>query len=174
MITYKEFAEGLVPYIKEAEGLKSASALDKDPNFRRWRHRVTELINQIELQGYRINCVIYNRDFGCYRGSSDDEKYVRDLDDTIIELETIFDNYCAYDVPKKIEIAAESNSIKSGLIPNIKEILLSLPIHKLWMTIAAILAFLGIIFYAGFYAGTFYEKHFSVESKAVIQDESAN
>ena len=174
MITYKEFAEGLLPYIKEAEGLKSASRLDKDPNFRRWRHRVTELINQIERQGYPVSCTIYNRRFDGFRDAvSKIEGYVRDLDDTIIELETIFDNYCAYDVPKKIEIATESNLIKPGLIPTIRELLLSLPFDQVWKMVAVIITILGIIFYAGFYAGTFYEKHFSVESEAVIKDESA-
>ena len=173
MIAYKEFAEGLVPYIKEAEGLKRATRLDKDPNFRRWRHRVTELINQIELQSYRINCTIYNRDFGCYRGSSDDEKYVRDLYDTIIELETIFDNYCAYGVPKKIETAIESNSIESGHIPTTKELLLSLPFDKVWKMIAAIIALIVLLLGIGFKAGTLYQKHFPVESEAVIKDESA-
>ncbi len=167
--------EELPAYIKEAESLKSASNLDRDQNFRRWRHRVTELINLIEVQGYRVNCNINIRRFRGQGGytSAKIEGYVLDLNDTIIELKTIVDHYHKYDVPKKIEKANESNLIKSGLIPTIREILLSLPIHKLWMTVAAILAFLGIIFYAGFYAGTFYEKYTSVESKAVIQDESA-
>ena len=173
MITYKEFAEGLLPYIKEAEGLKSASALDKDPNFRRWRHRVTELINQIELQGYRINCTIYNRQFGCYRGISDEEEYAREINDTIIELETIFDNYCAYGVPKKIETTTESNSIESGHIPTTKELLLSLPFDKVWKMIAAIIAIILVLLGIGFEAGKFYQKHLSVESEAVIKDESA-
>ena len=174
MITYKEFVAELPPFIAEAEGLKSASVLDKNHKFRNWRHRVTELINQIEIEGYRVNCNIYNRQFrGFGDALSKIEGYVRDLSDTIIELETIVDNYDKYGVPKKIEKANESNSIKSGLIPTIRELLLSLPFDQVWKMLAAIITILGIIFYAGFYSGTFYEKHFSVESEAVIKDESA-
>lgn len=174
MITYKEFVEELSPFIEEAEGLKRADRRDKDPNFRRWRHRVTELIIQIKEQGYSVSCPIYNRQF---RGFGDTlskiEGYVRDLNDTIIELETIVDHYDKYGVPKKAERTNEANSIKSGLIPTIRELLLSLPFDQVWKMLAAIITILGIIFYAGFYAGTFYEKHFFVESEAVIKDESA-
>lgn len=166
--------EELPLFIEEAGSLKRAGRVNKDPDFRRWRHRVTELINQIEIEGYRVNCNIYNRQFrGFGDALSKIEGYVRDLNDTIIELETIVDNYDRYGVPKKIEIATESNLIESGHIPTIKEFFLSLRVHHGWKMIAAIIALLVFLLGIGFKAGMFYQKNFSVKSEAVIKDESA-
>jgi len=76
-------------------------------------------------------------------------------------------------VPKKIETTTESNLIKPGLIPTTKELLSSLPFDKVWKLVTAIIALIVLLLGIGFEAGKFYQKHFSVESKSVIKDESA-
>ena len=159
MIAYKQFVKELPSLIEEAESLKPAARFDKDPQFRKWRHRVTELIKQIEDQGYLVNCNIKIRRFGPDRQRSPREGYVGDLADTMIELETIVDHYNKFGAPKQ-----ESSTLKlieSGHVPTIREMILSLRVHHGWKTLIVIIGIIVSLLSIGFTVGVIYQKYFA-------------
>jgi len=113
---YEDFVNELREFLLEANNLFDLNKVDEDPNFRKWRHNLTDLIQRIEDNGYDINCSIQNRLF-CEQGSytydpsqkDHVEAFNRDLQDTINELETIINKFDKYGDPKSKDIIKPQN-----------------------------------------------------------------
>jgi predicted nucleotide-binding protein len=114
---YTNFIEELRPLIEEARGLLGAEEYHQDPQFRKWRQKVTTLITRIEGLGYSIDCDISSRIFqvpsyGSVSRREQIEYFNRDLQDTINELETIVELFDKYGDPKyPTENAATENKV---------------------------------------------------------------
>ena len=105
---YRQFVEALQPFVTEARTLFNKPKLDQDDQFRNWRHRLTDLLKRVSEEGYAVNCDIENRSFGLRAGygysPSDSARlaaYNRELQDTVVELETIADHYATLGEPKR-------------------------------------------------------------------------
>lgn len=96
---YSDFIEEIRILFDGASTLFDKEEIDRDPAFRKWRHKLTAAIDAIKNQGYVIKCNVKRRRFtiGGYSHKSDRiKRYNQDIQDTINELETIikyFDNY---------------------------------------------------------------------------------
>lgn len=102
---YKDFITEIKPLLEEARSLFNADQLHENPQFRKWRHKLTTKINTIDEQGYWVNCGVESRSFDIMTYSSVSKKerldvYNRDLQDTINELETVIDDFNKYGDPK--------------------------------------------------------------------------
>ncbi|PUB72221.1 MAG: hypothetical protein DBP03_17675 [gamma proteobacterium symbiont of Ctena orbiculata] len=111
---YEDFAAEVRDYLQEANNLFDLKKVDEDPAFRKWRHNLTDLIQRIEDNGYEINCSIQNRLFyqqGSYTYDPSQKDHIdafnRDLQDTIVELETIVNKYDKYGDPKAAKSTSE-------------------------------------------------------------------
>lgn len=112
MLTYNQFIDELRPLIEEGRGLAHLKRMHEDPAFRKWRYEVTDLIDRIEDATYAVNCSIRERRFD-ERGSytynpAQNERlaaYDRDLQDTLVELETIVSRFDKFGEPKGAETA---------------------------------------------------------------------
>ena len=108
---YADFIRDLRGLKDEAGALFNLQQTHHDPVFRRWRHRVTALISAIENCGYSIDCSIASRLFdiatyGSVTWTKRIERYNRDLQDTVNELDTIIDHFDRYGDPKGQTAAA--------------------------------------------------------------------
>ncbi len=119
---YKDFIIELKDLLKDTNELFDKKDLDEDDKFRKWRHKSTDLINNIESRGYSINCDIYNRRFNVFapyatvRESERLKTYNRELQDTINEFETIIENYEKYGCPKEKRAKANTNNISENKV----------------------------------------------------------
>jgi hypothetical protein len=105
MLTYENFIKDLRPLVVRGQALYDRSSRIKDPDFRRWKFEVTDLINRIQSEKYAVNCSIATRSFASYGGSytgSDKHAIVAynlDLKDTINELEILIERYDKHGAP---------------------------------------------------------------------------
>lgn len=97
---YDDFINEIRILLKEACALFDKEDVDRNPEFRKWRHSLTVAIDTIKNQNYDITCRVKRRAFTIHGDFSTQEacrnRYNQDLQDTINELETIvkyFDNY---------------------------------------------------------------------------------
>jgi hypothetical protein len=107
-VKYKQFVEALPPFVTEARTLLHKPKLHEDDQFRVWRHRLTDLLERVSEEGYTVNCKVATRSFDCratyeYAPSNNERlaAYNRELQDTVVELETIMDHYATLDEPKR-------------------------------------------------------------------------
>jgi hypothetical protein len=100
-----------VCFIQEIEGAISvAKNIDKknfhyqDQLFKSWKHKVLDLIDEIEKQGYEINCNLRGKVFHSlsYTSTSNDDKicFEKHLHETINELNLIVEKFQKYGDPK--------------------------------------------------------------------------
>ena len=104
MIIYRAFIDELVPLTEEARTLRDAKEFHQDPAFRKWRNKVTRLLDQVVHQDYLITCQIKRRSFGNLTYATHDAckaSYQQEIDDTINELEFIIENYRKHGEPPK-------------------------------------------------------------------------
>jgi len=105
MITYVNFINELRPLVVRGQALHDRPSRIKDPDFRRWKLEVTDLIDRIQSEKYAVNCSIATRSFASYGGSytgSDKraiDAYNLGLKDTINELEILIERYDAHGAP---------------------------------------------------------------------------
>ena len=120
MIKYSQFIDELKVLGNDAKELIDAPMRHHDSKFRKWRHRVTDLIYQLENMGYNINCNIRDKLFDVYESGYGEEprnkerldQYNLDLSDTINELDTIIHNYENFGDPvKDNELPSKVNGI---------------------------------------------------------------
>jgi hypothetical protein len=118
--TYKQFVDEVRRLAQEAEGLRGLDLLDEDPRFRKWRHELTDMLERVGSIGYEPNCKVVYRQFSFPsarygRGPSQEERisrFVHEINDTQIELNTIISNYDKFGAPagKRKE---DSNTLKA-------------------------------------------------------------
>jgi len=110
-LDYLAFVVELRQLIDEARGLETIGRWDANDNvFRRWRAKLIDLLAQIRKAGYKdVRCEVGAVEFAYY--GPGDAKYAarhfeRHLDDTLIEIQLIVDNYDKYGDPKEPETEA--------------------------------------------------------------------
>jgi len=100
---YRDFINEIRTLLKEAYALFDKEAVDRDPDFRKWRHNLTAALDAIKKQNYDINCRVRRRRFtvdGYSTQAACMSRYNQELQDTINELETIVKYYDDYGEPK--------------------------------------------------------------------------
>ena len=99
---YKDFINELKVLSEEAKDLLNVEEYHRNPGFRKWRLKLTDLIDRINKYGYRIVCNVDKRTFGFASPLREHEKklFNMELQDTINELELIIDNFRKYGPPK--------------------------------------------------------------------------
>jgi len=115
MITYRHFVTELEPLVAEARTLRNAERLHEDPQFRKWRNKVTQLLAQVVQQDYLITCKIKHRGFGAYYTANPKamaSAYQQELEDTINELEFIIENFNSHGEPPKGSLSKEATQLK--------------------------------------------------------------
>ena len=106
MITYASFIEALPRLVQQAQALLTNTELADGSDFRRWRHELKDLVQRIEVHGYSVNCDVGGRAFriaalaGPVSKESQQARFVRDLQDTIGELELLCSRYRQFGDPR--------------------------------------------------------------------------
>ena len=111
MIKYRAFIDELVPLTEKARTLRGAEELHEDSAFRKWRNKITRLLDQVVHQDYLITCQIKHRGFGNLLYATYEAckaSYQGEIDDTINELEFIIDNYRKHGEPPKGGVSKQS------------------------------------------------------------------
>lgn len=107
MLRYADVISELKRLVDEAKRLRSKRGMHLDPAFRRWRHELETTLSQAESAGFELpgEVRVHVRSFGASdRIVSDDElfaMYQLEIDDTVIELETIISTYQRLGEPEK-------------------------------------------------------------------------
>ena len=70
-------------------------------SFRRWKLRLTDLLDNIERLGYDVRCGVAQRVFANMYGSGSDKAWVHHMTETQQELELIIENYEKYGEPPR-------------------------------------------------------------------------
>lgn len=107
MLRYADVISELGRLAAEAKRLRTHSRMHLDPAFRRWRHEVETCLSQALSAGFEVPGIVrvHTRRFGVSDRIIDDDEqfamYQREMDDTVIELETIISNYQKFGEPEK-------------------------------------------------------------------------
>ena len=102
MLTYEHFISELRPLVTLGRTLYDRPSGHEDPDFRRWKTEVVDLIERMEQEKYSIKCLIRDRHFfsigRSYTGSdrSQLKSYNQALKDTIDEMEILINRYDKY------------------------------------------------------------------------------
>ena len=113
-MNYEQFIEEMTLLKSKGENLLDNARSHEDPDFRVWRHEVTDALDTMRGQGYKVNCAIKNRLFLVAGGSiyESEESQVaffkQQLTDTLNEISTIINRYKKYGVPQ-VNIALANN-----------------------------------------------------------------
>lgn len=159
---YKAFIDEIIRLIKVADDFSSSDKKHDSNAFKAWRHAVLDFIYQIERQKYSINCSLSTRLFhicgyGTYSQSSQQNKFDRDLSDTLNELKLLVTNFEKYGDPKEHD-ATKLTEIKEQYWPD-KVTLHWLFKHmpaRLWL--ALISALVSAVF-VGYQLASFLQSH---------------
>ncbi len=150
--------------ISDGEALKSAAQRDEDPNFRKWRLKLEDLVRQIGKQGYKINCRSVSRRYGggdyAFHSPSREvlnQLYNQEVEDTLNELRLIVELFDKYSEPQREKTGA--GVPEPGHVPTIREFFLALRVHHGWGTAAVLLSVVAALLYGAFQTGVFVERH---------------
>jgi hypothetical protein len=101
---YACFIDEIQAAIKEAKNIDKKNFHYQDQFFKSWKHRVLDLIDEIEKQEYEINCNLRGRVFHslAYTSTPLDDKncFEKHLTETIDELNLIVEKFKKYGDPK--------------------------------------------------------------------------
>jgi len=103
-MTYGQFIEELENLKSKVKDLIERTNSDENPEFRAWRHEITDLILTIRGQGYPVNSAIGNMEFTSVYSAYESKEiriayYKQALKDSLNEINTILKNYKKYGVP---------------------------------------------------------------------------
>lgn len=107
MIRYANFILELKRLTDEAKRLRFSREMHQDPAFRRWRHELETAVSQAGNAGFQLpgEVRVQARSFGGLDGVVGDDQgfamYQREIEDTVIELETIISAYYKFGEPKQ-------------------------------------------------------------------------
>lgn len=146
-MNYAEFVAEIEGLLGEGRSLFDRNDTHQDPSFRKWRHRLTVLINTIEGRGYSVDCDVQSRlfDIASYGDISKKDRinrYNQELQDTLNELETIVEHFKKYGDPKPSTVSVPVAQAKSELEWPQKVTLSWLAKHapiSLWLKVGGIL-----------------------------------
>ena len=159
---YKAFVDEIIRFIEEANNFTTAEKKHDSETFKVWRHGVLDFIYQIEPQKYSINCSLSTRQFhiygyGSYSQNSQQQKFDKDLTDTINELKLIVKNYQKYGDPKE-HVPSKETEKKELIWPDkvtLDWFIKHMPAGIWWSLFCAFLA----VFAAAYELGTYIQSH---------------
>ena len=105
MLTYTAFIDELRTLVPKGRALSGSKGLSNNPEFKRWRHEVSHLIDSIQTLGYAVKCSIQVRRFSIRQTfdaipeRTQRERFERDLTDTLTELEVLIASFDKFGDP---------------------------------------------------------------------------
>ena len=118
MITYADFIAELRVLVREAQSLRAEPEMHENPRFRKWRHELESLSDQIARAGYLLPgpVRVHRRAFGYTTGIASDEEclsfYQRDINDSVNELDLIVRNFEKFGEPQKTTLQPVPPTLK--------------------------------------------------------------
>lgn len=114
---YPAFIEQLMVLVEMARGFTPTQRNREHPTFRKWKHEVADLIERIGRLRYDVNTGLESRRFqivgyGSYSTAEEQQVFNRDLDDSLMELELVVENYKRYGDPTR----GRMNHANKGLV----------------------------------------------------------
>lgn len=107
---YSEFIADLEQQLTVVRSLIGSSMTHENPQFRKWRHEVQSLVDEAKAAGFRVPGD-FNSNRRAYRAlwiGADTEdnlkEFRRELNDSIVELEFIVQQYRKYGDPKPVAV----------------------------------------------------------------------
>jgi len=164
-LDYPGFVEDLRDLLDEAGSLEAIGTWSPDDNsFRRWRSKLIDLLVRISKAGYMdVRCEVEDRAFK-YCGPGDDKYaakvFEQAVDDTMIELQLIVDNFVNHGAPKA-EASEVNEEISAPVaaplaVPEkvtIPWVLKNTPASVIWGALVTALTTLAATFMVGLAAG---------------------
>lgn len=155
MITYKGFIAKLQRLAEEASRIRTHKRMHMDPAFRTWRTELESLVRQIKEASYQFSFP-FNSEFRSYgrriRPLDDEDvlfqRYQREIDDTLIEIQNIIKSYEDFGEPIQIARAAAT-----GLQHPDRVTLAWLWHHVPWSAWLSAVGVLAAVFGAGVFVG---------------------
>ena len=120
---YAAFIDELGGLVARARGFRADERSLAGDSFRRWLHETVDLIHRVNRLRYDVNCGIEGRSFqvmsyGSVSKREQQEKFDRDLEDTLAELDLVIDRFRKYGDPREksgpsgqVAIPVESKSV---------------------------------------------------------------
>lgn len=96
---YSAFIEDLRPLLAESTKFPANQQSAGSASFKRWKLRLTDLLDRIEALGYDVRCGVHQRMFANMYGSGSDRVWVAHMMETIDEIELIIQNFETYGDP---------------------------------------------------------------------------
>lgn len=105
------------------------------PVFKEWKHRLIDLLQRIEAQGYEVNCGVRTRHFSPLvypmalgptgKNQRDSEAFFDAVNQTLLELRTIIENFERYGTPpkKRGREGATPNLVDEPSMPKVSPVL---------------------------------------------------
>jgi hypothetical protein len=105
MYSYENFVDEVEELIKTGKAMLGNSALTHESSsFRKWKHELEDALKRIEAEDYQVNVKLKSRYFQPLYPCSAVERWQHfdnELDQTLIELQTVFDAYRRYGSPRR-------------------------------------------------------------------------
>ena len=167
---YDAFIEEIRALTKDALALKDNDLSADAFKFKAWRRRVEDSFRKVGEIGYqRPNCDVSRRLFTDRYGSKREagEAFVRDMTDTLDELQIIVENFDKHGPgPKKsgpLIIGKAPEAVPTPVLPVPPEVTWpwlkqSVPMKLVLQSIAIVVAILGVVIPTTFSAGRWFER----------------
>src|SRR4051812_24489158 len=121
---YQDFINELCELVAAGEQLYSVITTHNDAGFRAWRHRAESLVQEAKDLGYRLpgNCKSDTRAYrAIFYGASIQTNITalkKELDDSLIELRFLIDNYKKYGEPIHTQLADSAHATERPDVPD--------------------------------------------------------
>lgn len=101
---YAAFISELTVLVDQAKSFGAADRCHGSALFRNWRHEVEDLIARVNRKKYDVNCNLGARlfrvaSYGSVSAKQQSERFERDLQDTLSELDLVISRYMKYGDP---------------------------------------------------------------------------
>lgn len=118
---YAAFIEQLMAMVDRARAFTAAERYREDAAFRKWKHEVEDLIARIVRLRYDVNTKLNTRQFqvlgyGSYSKGDQQKAFNKDLDDTVMELDVVIENYKRHGDPKADKIRPDKGLIEANAV----------------------------------------------------------
>lgn len=119
---YAAFIAHLTTLVETARGFAPVERHRDHAAFRRWKHEVVDLIVRIGRLRYDVNTGLESRRFqivgyGSYSSAEEQQVFNRDLDDSLMELQVVIENYKRYGDPKAHMIRQQKGLVQLEVVP---------------------------------------------------------
>jgi hypothetical protein len=116
VFSYETFISEATQLVVEAKQFNVKS--EDDRTFQRWKHRLEDVMRRIRAEGYRPECEIFSRLFtntSPWSTTPNEEVFVRAVDKTIIELETLIASFEKFGPPTPLHAPQKQINNNTGI-----------------------------------------------------------